>query len=158
MTLCKIGASHYMHLKTHVLTFIQILMKDILHSNCKIGIMFIHVVISPKYSNGDYQFPLPPPPLHVRSFFWMQCCSVETMFNGCQLTVEHRKKCFLGSTELYKSALTYMYIKITPILEKYSNVIISFQCQTCLWFTRPRGHERLKSNSTVISCSNHRGY
>lgn len=63
MTFCKIGASHYMHLKTHVLTFIQILMKDISHNNCKIGIIFIHVLISLKYSNGDYQFPLPPPPL-----------------------------------------------------------------------------------------------
>lgn len=61
MTFCKIGASHYMHLKTHVLTFIQILMKDILHNNCKICIMFIHVLISLKYSNGDYQFPLPSP-------------------------------------------------------------------------------------------------
>lgn len=81
MTFCKIGASHYMHLKTHVLTFIQILMKDISHNNCKIGIIFIHVLISLKYSNGDYQFPLPSP-LHVRSFFWMQYCSGEAMFNG----------------------------------------------------------------------------
>lgn len=89
MTFCKIGASHYMHLKTHVLTFIQILMKDILHNNCKIGIMFIHVLISLKYSNGDNQFPLP-----------LEYCSVETMFNGCQLTAEHHKKVLQNCTKV----------------------------------------------------------
>lgn len=29
-------------------------MKDILYSDCKIGIMFIYVVIFLKYLNGDY--------------------------------------------------------------------------------------------------------
>lgn len=126
MTFCKIRASHYMHLKTNVLTFIHtcILIKDILHSNCKIGIMFIHVLISLIYLNGDYQYPLPSP-LHVRSFFWMQYCSGETMFNGMSTDSRTSKKSFLGRqmslkvqncTKVHWLTL-YMYIKITPILE-----------------------------------------
>lgn len=66
-------------------------MKDISHNNCKIGIIFIHVLISLKYSNGDYQFPLP-----------LEYCSVETMFNGCQLTAEHHKKVFKAVRYLFK--------------------------------------------------------